>query len=106
MTLAPRRHPTRHGEGAMDAMHARCAGLDVHKDVVVACMRVSAGRRVSQEVEQFSTTTRGLLALREWLERHGCTHAAMEATGVYWKPVWDVLGGVGGGGWGPHGAHH
>lgn len=79
----------------MDVMHARCAGLDVHKDVVVACMRVSAGRRVTQEVEQFSTTTRGLLALREWLERHGCTQAAMEATGIYWKPVWHVLEGQG-----------
>ncbi len=77
----------------MDVIHARCAGLDVHKDVVVACVRVSAGRRVTQEVERFSTTTGGLLALGEWLERHGCTHVAMEATGIYWKPVWHVLDG-------------
>lgn len=76
----------------MEVLHPRCAGLDVHKDSVVACVRcVSAP--VHREVRSFPTTTRGLLALAEWLGAHGCTHVAMEATGVYWKPVWHVLDG-------------
>lgn len=76
----------------MEVLHARCAGLDVHKDSVVAAVRcVSAPQHV--EVRSFVTTTAGLFALAEWLSSHGCTHAAMEATGVYWKPVWHVLEG-------------
>src|SRR5579863_7633644 len=75
----------------MDVLHARCAGLDVHKDTVVGCVRSSAEGKVAQEVRTFSTTTAGLTALAEWLTGHGCTHVAMEATGVYWKPVWHVL---------------
>jgi transposase len=77
----------------MDVLHARCAGLDVHKDTVVGCVRSSAEGKVAQEVRTFSTTTAGLTALSEWLTSHGCTHVAMEATGVYWKPVWHVLEG-------------
>jgi transposase len=65
----------------------RCAGLDVHKDTVVACVRVASGARAEHEVRTFSTTTSDLLALSEWLTERGVTHAAMEATGVYWKPV-------------------
>ena len=75
----------------MDVLHARCAGLDVHKDTVVACVRLAAGDEVRQETRSFSTTTQGLLALADWLLASGVTHAAMEATGVYWKPVWHVL---------------
>jgi transposase len=75
----------------MEVMHQRCAGLDVHKDTVVACVRVVRERDVFQEVRTFDTTTQGLLALSDWLSEHGCTHAAMESTGVYWKPVWHVL---------------
>jgi transposase len=75
----------------MEVLYPHCAGLDVHKDVVVACARVATGRDVVQDVETFGTTTRGLLALTEWLCARGCTHVAMEATGVYWKPVWHVL---------------
>lgn len=77
----------------MDVVHARCAGLDVHKDTVVACVRLAQGRKVERAVETFGTTTRELLRLLEWLGSHGVTHAAMEATGVYWKPVWHVLAG-------------
>lgn len=76
----------------MEVLHPRCAGLDVHKDVVVACVRC-VSPPVHQEVQSFATTTGGLLALAEWLASHGCTHVAMEATGVYWKPVWHVLEG-------------
>ena len=71
----------------------RSAGLDVHKDTVVACARIATGGCVEQDVETFGTTTAALLALSDWLEERGCTHVAMEATGVYWKPVWHVLEG-------------
>jgi transposase len=75
----------------MEVLHPRCAGLDVHKDTVVACVRLAAGKKVTHEVRSFSTTTSGLLALAQWLADSGCTDAAMEATGVYWKPVWHIL---------------
>lgn len=75
----------------MEVMHARCAGLDVHKDQVTACRRLADAGRVTQEVQVFSTVTSGLLALAEWLTEAQCTHVVMEATGVYWKPVWHVL---------------
>jgi transposase len=76
----------------MDLLHPLCAGLDVHKDTVVACLRRMRGGRVEREVRTFGTTTRELLALSEWLDSEGCRHVAMEATGVYWKPVWHILG--------------
>ena len=75
----------------MEVLYPRCAGLDVHKDTVVASARLAAGRDVTVEVQTFATTTAGLLALSAWLAERGCTHVAMEATGVYWKPVWHVL---------------
>ena len=75
----------------MEVVHERCAGLDVHKAEVVACVRVGTGRRVQRVRERFPTTTRGLLDLADWLAGHGCRVAALEATGVYWKPVWHVL---------------
>src|SRR5215213_8606344 len=75
----------------MEVLHPRCAGLDVHKDSVVAAVRLAETGTVHTEVRRFDTTTPGLLALGAWLAECGCTHAAMEATGVYWKPVWHVL---------------
>lgn len=77
----------------MEVLHSRCAGLDVHKKTVVACARCVEGREVRHHVRTFGTTTKELLALCEWLEQQGCTHVAMEATGVYWKPVWHMLEG-------------
>jgi len=77
----------------MEVMWRRCAGLDVHKDTVVACVRVQSGGEVRREVREFGTVTRELVTLGDWLEQQGCTHAAMEATGVYWKPVWHLLEG-------------
>jgi transposase len=65
----------------------RGCGVDVHRDTVVACVRVPEG----QYVQTFGTTADALLALRDWLEAHGITHVAMESTGVYWKPVFYVL---------------
>jgi transposase len=75
----------------MEVMHKCCAGLDVHKNVIVACVRLTLGRKVERECRTFDTTTTGLLALLSWLSASGCTHVAMEATGVYWKPVWNIL---------------
>jgi transposase len=78
-------------EGVMQVLHQRCAGLDVHKEMVTACVRLAVDGTVQREVRTFKTTTRDLLALSDWLGAMGCTHVAMEATGVYWKPVWHVL---------------
>ena len=75
----------------MEVIHERCAGLDVHKDTVVACIRVAADGKVRREVRSFTTMTRELLALSDWLAAEGCTHVLMEATGVYWRPVWHIL---------------
>jgi transposase len=74
----------------MEIIHERVAGLDVHQATVVACVRVMGGETV-RTCRTFATTTEGLLALLAWLEGQGCTHVAMEATGVYWKPVWKIL---------------
>ena len=74
----------------MEVLHPRCAGIDVHKDVVVAAVRC-VSEPVHREVRSFGTTTSELLALSEWLGSHQCTHVVMEATGVYWKPVWHLL---------------
>ena len=76
----------------MDVIVERPAALDVHKEQVTACVRFPApeGSR-AKEVHQFKTTVGGLLVLRDWLKAHGVTHVAMEATGVYWKPVWAIL---------------
>src|SRR4051794_36613062 len=76
----------------MEVLYSRCAGLDVHKATVVAGVRLAApGGKVVREVRTFGTTTASLPELAEWLTAQGCTHAAMEATGVYWKPVWHIL---------------
>jgi transposase len=75
----------------MEVLYADCAGLDVHKDSVVACARHTHDGNVSREVRTFKTTTADLMALSAWLSAQGCTHIVMEATGVYWKPVWHIL---------------
>jgi transposase len=76
----------------MEMLHPRCAGLDVHKDSVVARVRcVSAPQ--ADETRTFRTTTAALIELQEWLSMQGVTHVAMEATGIYWKPVWHLLEG-------------
>lgn len=76
----------------MQVLYPRCAGLDVHKDTVVAHVRC-VSPPMHRETRSFPTLTSGLLALAEWLRSHGCTHVAMEATGVYWRPVWHMLEG-------------
>src|SRR5580700_6427352 len=75
----------------MEVLHAHCAGLDIHKDSVVACVRHMVEGKVTSQVKTFNTTTQELMALSDWLWAEGVTHIAMEATGVYWKPVWHIL---------------
>jgi transposase len=75
----------------MEVIHPRCAGADVHKESVVVCVRIAEGGKAEHHVRTFGTTTRELLELSDWLMSHGCTHVALESTGVYWKPVWHVL---------------
>src|ERR1700741_1484154 len=77
----------------MKTLHRRCAGLDVHSDTVVACARLTASTKASHEVRRFSTATHDLLELADWLAGQGVTHVAMEATGIYWKPIWHMLEG-------------
>jgi transposase len=76
----------------MEILYPRCAGLDVHKESVSACVLTSGEQaEPDQQIEQFGTTTCELRRLREWLGANGVTHAAMESTGVYWKPVFNIL---------------
>jgi transposase len=75
----------------MDVLYPNCAGLDVHKDMVVASRRRMVDGKVEREVQTVKTTTKELLKLSAWLAAAGCTHIVMEATGVYWKPVWHIL---------------
>lgn len=78
----------------MEPVYGCCAGLDVHKKTVVACVRrVTAGARVQKEVRTFATMTGALLELSDWLAAAGVTHVAMESTGVYWKPIYNLLEG-------------
>ena len=76
----------------METIYPICCGLDVHQASVSACLRrVHADGTVSVEAQEFSTTVKGLTALADWLVEEGCPIAAMESTGVYWKPVWHIL---------------
>jgi transposase len=76
----------------MDIVYPCCAGLDVHKQTVVACVRRLDGKGVvHKEVRTFGTTTAELLRLADWLAQETVTHVAMESSGVYWKPVWNIL---------------
>jgi len=75
----------------MEILFPRCAGLDVHKKTVVACVLVREGRETRKALHTFGTTTAELLALQTWLTEHQVTHVAMEATASYWKPVFNVL---------------
>ena len=78
----------------MEILYAICCGLDVHKDTITACLRrLVAPGQVSKELRTVGTTTAELLTLLDWLVAAGCTHVAMESTGVYWKPVFNILEG-------------
>lgn len=78
----------------MDVIYRSVCGLDVHKKTVVACRRrIQPGGKVEKEVKTFATTTAALLTLVTWMAEWQVSHAAMESTGVYWKPVWNILEG-------------
>src|SRR5216110_2889899 len=75
----------------MQVVHEVCCGMDVHKKSVTACVLWGSGRR--RQTRAFGTFTQELLELGDWLRACGVTHVAMESTGVYWKPVWNLLEG-------------
>ena len=78
----------------MEILYRICCGLDVHKKTVAACLRfLSPTGTRAEEIRTFGTTTRELLRLADWLATAGCTHVAMESTGVYWRPVYQILEG-------------
>src|SRR5437588_4274742 len=78
----------------MRVLYARCAGLDVHKAIIVACLLLTASSgKTSKLVRTFASTTAGLSALADWLASQGVTHVAMESTGIYWRPVFNLLEG-------------
>ena len=78
----------------MHVVYSSCCGLDVHKRSITACLLLSgSGGKGHHEIRRFGTMTRDLLELADWLQCHHVTHVAMESTGVYWKPVWNILEG-------------
>ncbi len=78
---------------AMEVIYGRCCGLDVHKETVVACVIIREGSKAHKEVRTFRTMTVDILVLHDWLMAHGVTHVAMESTGIYWKPIFNLLEG-------------
>lgn len=78
----------------MRIIYKRCCGLDVHKKVIVACLLLLEGDgELRREIRKFGTMTQDLLELLDWLQQAGCTQVAMESTGVYWKPIYNILEG-------------
>ena len=75
----------------MEVVYPRCSGLDVHKRFVVACLSIIEQGQRHKELRQFSTMTNEILRMKECLKASGCTHVAMESTGVYWKPIFHLL---------------
>jgi transposase len=76
----------------MEVVYPRCCGLDLHKRTVVACLLTPGPRgKPTKAVRTFGTMTDDLLALSDWLAAAGCTHVAMESTGVLWKPIYNLL---------------
>jgi len=78
----------------MEVVYGRCCGLDVHKGTVVACLLVRDGDTTQKEIRTFRTMTADLLVLHDWLMAYGVTHVAMESTGIYWKPIFNLLEGT------------
>jgi len=75
----------------MEVLYERCCGLDVHKSSIAACILLEQKHKPQKHVRRFGCTTRDLRELAEWLRSLDVRHVAMESTGVYWKPVWNVL---------------
>src|SRR3954447_15672929 len=86
--------PSEKPRATMDILHRKCAGFDVHKKTVVVCVRsIDPDGAVRKQVRTFGTMTANLLELADWLDAEGVRHAAMESTGIYWKPIWHILEG-------------
>src|SRR5207249_2595083 len=81
------------GATAMDVIYPRCAGLDVHKKSVMVCLRIWTDGKSRKTIRRFGTMTHDLVAMAEWLGGEGVTHVAMESTGVFWKPIYNILEG-------------
>jgi transposase len=81
------------GEETMEVLYARCCGLDVHRNMVVACLSIIEAGQRRKEIRTFRTVTKELLAMKQWLLSEGCSHIGMESTGVLWRPVYDRLAG-------------
>lgn len=77
----------------MEVVYSKCAGLDVHKETVVACVIIREGTKPRKEIRTFLTMTKDLMVMHDWLQASGVTHVAMESTGVYWKPIFNLLEG-------------
>src|SRR5437879_13885243 len=77
----------------MDVLHPRCCGLDVHKSSISACILLREAGRVQKHQRRFGAMTQELQELAEWLRQFGVSQVAMESSGVYWKPVWNILEG-------------
>ena len=75
----------------MEVLYPRCCGLDVHKSSITACVLIAQSGKPMKHIRRFGCTTRELRELVLWLQEFGVEHVAMESTGVYWKPVWNVL---------------
>lgn len=79
----------------MQIIHRCCCGLDVHKKLIVACLiSLNEAGEFQKEIRHFTTMTKDILVLADWLTSVGCTHVAMESTGVYWRPIWNLLEGL------------
>lgn len=74
----------------MQVLYARCCGLDVHKASIAACVLIAESEGKQRDLRRFGTMTRDINELAEWLTAQGVRHLAMEATGVYWKPIWNL----------------
>src|SRR6266446_4371404 len=78
----------------MEVLHARCCGIDLHKRSITVCVLIrESGRKEQKHLREFATTTSEILNCADWLQSLGVTHVAMESTGVYWRPVWNLLEG-------------
>jgi len=78
-------------EARTEVLYERCCGIDVHKSSVAACILLEQGHKLQKHLRRFGCTTRNLLELADWLRSFEVRPVAMESTGVYWKPVWNVL---------------
>jgi hypothetical protein len=85
--------PLLHVREAMELLYPRSCGIDVHKKLLVACVILVVDGHQHKEIRTFATTTKGILDLLDWLQALDCTHVAMESTGVYWRPVYNLLEG-------------